>query len=96
MIMARKVIAHGVGSKEVPTYITVYTGRHAPTPELVMVTTKRGNTVENMGSFPWQKMHGIRVAYMKYDAYKQTTIYDDNQVTMMSTGAWSVEVEPPG
>lgn len=96
IIMSREVIAHGVGSPEVPTYVTILTGKHSPDPELVLVTTKRGNTIENLGASPWQKMHGVRVSYRKYNAEKRTTIYYDNKVTIMTTGAWKVEVELPG
>ena len=93
--MPREVVAHGVGSLQVPVYVTISTGRHSPDAEQVHVTTKRGNKEEDVGLFPWIKMHGVRVRYSKYDAYKQSTIYDDNKVTFLTTGAWSVEVEPP-
>lgn len=95
LIMAREVIAHGVGSPEVPTYVTVSAGIPPADPELVHIVTTRGNKVEGFGEFPWQKMHGVRVSYRKYDAEKRTTIYHGNKVTIMATGAWKVEVEPP-
>lgn len=93
--MPRKVIAHGVRSLQVPGYLTINTGKHSPDPEKVEVKLKYGNTEEDLGTFPWQKMHGVRVTYRKHASLKRTTIYDDNSVTMLVTGEWRVEVEPP-
>lgn len=96
IIMPRKVIAHGVRSLQVPGYLTISTGKHSPDNEKVHVTIKYGNKEEELGLFPWVKMHGVRTTYRKDGSHKISTIYDDNRATMRITGAWKVEVEPPG
>ena len=75
--------------------MTIKTGKHSSDPEKVQISIKYGNKEDELGLFPWQKMHGVRATYMKHSAHKQTTIYDDNYVTLLVTGEWKVAVEPP-
>lgn len=93
--MPRKTIAHGVRSLQVPGYITVLTGKYSPDADKVHLSIKYGNKEEELGLFDYQKMHGVRVAYDKDGLYRYTTIYSPNRVTIRTTGAWRVEVEPP-
>lgn len=93
--MAFEVIAHGAASLQVPEYITVNTGKYSPDAEKVQVIKRWGNKEEELGLFPWVKMHGVKIDYHKHDAYKRTTLYDNNTVTVMATGAWKVSVEKP-
>ena len=92
--MARTTIAHGVRSLQVPGYVTIKTGKYSADNEKVEVSIKYGNKEDDLGLFGWQKMHGVRVN-MRDNAYKQTTIYDDNHVTIRTTGEWKVAVESP-
>jgi hypothetical protein len=88
-------IASGAASLQVPSYVTINTGKYSPDPLKVQVILRRGNTITEIGLYPWVKMHGVKADYHKHGSYKRTTIYDDNSVTFQATGAWSVSVETP-
>lgn len=95
MIMALKVVASGSASIYVPNYITVSTGKFTSMPDQVKVTVRMGNTTLEPVYAAWNKLHGVRVTYRKFESEKKTTVYDDNSVEFMATGAWRVEVEEP-
>ncbi len=90
--MAHEVIAHGAASLQVPEYITINTGRYSPDAEKVQVIKKWGNKEEELGLFPWVKMHGVKIDYNKHDRYLRTTVYDDHTTTIQATGAGRVAV----
>lgn len=95
IIMAHEVIAHGAASVHVPEYITINTGKYSPDAEKVQVLRKWGNKEEEVGLFPWAKMHGVKIDYHKFDRYMRTTLHDDSTTTILATGAWHVRAEPP-
>ena len=97
IIMAHETVAHGAASLQVPEYITVNTGKYSPDAEKVQVIKTWGNKEEELGLFPWMKMHGVKIDYNKFDRYMRTTLHDDSTTTIHATGAWHVKVEkPPG
>lgn len=93
--MSYEVIAHGVASVHVPTYVTVMTGKNSDDPEVVTVLTLRGNKEGEPIYSGWVPMHGVRATYDKDGSHKKTTIYDDSKVTFRTTGAWKLEVQKP-
>lgn len=91
----RQTVSSGAGSLQLPEYITVSTGKHSKKEDNVQVVTQKGNTIAPPVYSPWNTMFGVRVSYEKDKKYITTTIYDDNEVQIRSTGAWKVEVELP-
>ena len=93
--MAHEVVAHGAASLQVPEYVTINTGRYSPDAEKVQVIKRWGNREEELGLYPWVKMHGVKVDYHRHDRYLRTTLFDNTTTTILATGAWKVRVEKP-
>lgn len=91
----RVTIASGIGTLQLPEYVTVRTGKHSDMDDNLEVTVRKGNTTTNPVFSRWVPMHGVRVFYRSYYKNKVSTVYDDASVTFIATGPWKVQVELP-